>query len=392
MRAFLSHSSKDKEFVGTVADNLKPGSYELDSLTFDKGALNSAEIIRSLQRSDLFCLFLSKNSIQSPYVDFEVEFGQELIASGKIRRLLTICLDEEAFESVKGFVKYYNMVRKPSTPESAARLIEGTLISSRHARNINAQPFIGREKELKTLEDQANDLNQPHLKSIFVSGNAGAGRHTISQKFYQNQFPQVGKMFPRIDVYSFEGYDELYRNLIIRLRPSISIVELRDLISEFQDAAAEQKAEFIAKEINKLLDDGEALQINDNGGLLKDNGAFQPEFDAIIGRLKDKPHPPITFISPRMIPQRFRRPENDIAYLSVGSLSRKDCERLISGLLKKYDLKANSGQLESLVETADQHPFNIYRMIDVVRERSLDVFLRTLKILSIGNTSKRPNI
>ena len=41
MRAFLSHSSRDKGFVEAVASNLRPGTFELDALTFDAGAMNS---------------------------------------------------------------------------------------------------------------------------------------------------------------------------------------------------------------------------------------------------------------------------------------------------------------------------------------------------------------
>lgn len=54
MRAFLSHSSKDKGFVERVAQNLRPGNFELDSLTFGKGGLNAQEISNGLSRSDLF--------------------------------------------------------------------------------------------------------------------------------------------------------------------------------------------------------------------------------------------------------------------------------------------------------------------------------------------------
>lgn len=39
MRVFLSHSSKDKGFVERVSDLLKPGTFELDSATFDAGLL-----------------------------------------------------------------------------------------------------------------------------------------------------------------------------------------------------------------------------------------------------------------------------------------------------------------------------------------------------------------
>lgn len=111
MKVFLSHSSKDKGFVESVASLLRPGTFELDSLTFDAGLVNSEAIITSLQRCDLFCLFLSNNSVNSLYVDFETLLGVELFASGRINRILIICTDDDAFGKASTNVKFFNIVR-----------------------------------------------------------------------------------------------------------------------------------------------------------------------------------------------------------------------------------------------------------------------------------------
>ncbi len=81
MRVFLSHSSKDKGYVDAVASLLKPGTFEQDSQTFDAGLINSQAIIESMRRCDLYCLFLSANTLNSAYVDFETLLGVEFIAS-----------------------------------------------------------------------------------------------------------------------------------------------------------------------------------------------------------------------------------------------------------------------------------------------------------------------
>lgn len=375
MRAFLSHSSLDKGYVDTVAASLRPGHYELDSKTFEEGGLNAEEIMNALKRSDLFCLFLSHNSIDSGYVDFEIAFGREMIASGRVSRMLTICLDEEAFNGAKQFVKHYNMVRKPRSPDSAARLIEGKLLSSRHSKEMQSHPFVGRENELKILEKQANDLNAPRIKALYLSGNPGAGRRTIAKKFYENQYPEVGRLPPHIELEDFEGYDDIFRAVLSALRPNISILEMRDRVVSFETMEQAEKAQEIAAEINGLLDDREAIHVIDSGGLLRDNGALQPEFDTILDSIKDRPHPPIVFISPRMVPLKLRRQAQDVAYCSIPALSREEAERLISSLLKDRDLRADAKQLNDLVEMADQHPFNAYRMTDEINRSSVDIFL-----------------
>ena len=83
MKAFISHSSKDKGFVESMVRSLRPGTYELDSETFDSGILNSQAIMRSLEKCDLFCLILSSQSVKSGYVDFETLLGLEFFCKWK---------------------------------------------------------------------------------------------------------------------------------------------------------------------------------------------------------------------------------------------------------------------------------------------------------------------
>jgi hypothetical protein len=120
------------------------------------------------------------------------------------------------------------MVRKVLTPASAARLIEGIQLSSQKERNEERHPFLGRDIELKKLQDQAIDHEKPLIKGLFIAGNAGAGRRTISKKFYQNQYPNVRAAYPQILVADFDGYDEFYRKIIVEIKPTISFAELKE--------------------------------------------------------------------------------------------------------------------------------------------------------------------
>lgn len=166
MKVFLSHSSKDKGFVEEVAELLRPGTFELDSLTFDAGLVNSEAIIKSLQRCDLFCLFLSSNSINSSYVDFETLLGIEFLAGGKIGQFLVICIEDDVFKKASANVKFFNVVRKSLGVESTARLIQGNLISAAKIGTTKAHPFIGREDELIELAETSNRPQPTAIESL----------------------------------------------------------------------------------------------------------------------------------------------------------------------------------------------------------------------------------
>ncbi len=376
MKVFLSHSSKDKGFVEAVAAMLRPGTFELDTQTFDAGLLNSQAIIKSLQRCDLFCLFLSCNSVISSYVDFETLLGIEFLASGKIGRFLAICLDDDAFGKASANVKFFNIVvRKSLEVESTARLIQGILISATRTRAIYSHPFIGREDEMVELEKQITDHKRPLSKALFISGNFGAGRRTIAQKFYENHYPNVGRIIPTVNIEQFSGMDELYRTILAALRPSMTASELRARIQGFDIAAAGEKQRLTAQLLNSLLQSQEAAVLVDKGGILTDSGALAAEINGVISHLEARPHPPAIIVAPRMTPMKLRRTEQDVSYLAVKSLKRESAERLISRLLKDREIPVTGEALGELVNLSDGHPFNIYRMIDELSERGLAAFL-----------------
>jgi TIR domain len=77
MKAFLSHSSRDKAIITAVADELGAANVELDSETFDRGIINIAAIQEALKRSNLYVLFLTKDALASGAVRYEAILAQE---------------------------------------------------------------------------------------------------------------------------------------------------------------------------------------------------------------------------------------------------------------------------------------------------------------------------
>ena len=375
MRAFLAHSSKDKGFVDGIVELLRPGSFELDTQTFDFGLVNAHAILNSLERSDLFCLILSSQSATSAYVDFETLLGVDLLASGNILRFLAICIDDTAFDQASRHVKYFNLVRKITTPDAAARLIQGQLVSAAALRSEQIHPFIGREDEIKLLGHQVDDHSKPLSKALYISGNFGSGRRTIARHFYKDYFPHVNQTFPTISLEPFTGLEELYRAVLAALRPSMPARSLLSTVHGFQTASVEDKTLLVCQQFNSLLSSREAACVIDKGGVLTDAGALIPEIDGVLAHLDAQPHPPIVFISPRMIPRKLRRTDEDISYLSVTSLSYDATEGLISRLHRSRGITISENALERLIQLSDSHPFNVYRIVDEVAECGVDTFL-----------------
>lgn len=375
MRAFLSHSSLDKAFVEQASKELRPGTYELDSETFEKGVLNSKAILAALNRCSVFCLFLSENSVASTFVDFETKIAFELVAAGKINRLLVLCLDEHAFQQAKAHIKFYNVIRRVHSATAAGRSILGAMIASEDERRGSRHPFIGREKELKLIEEQVLSFERAEPRAIFLSGIHGSGRKSLVRKFFQNQFPQVSPAFARLDVHEYMGYIDLYQRLILELGLVDRLADLHKRIETFEKLSSEEKAREIAERIGSLSADNQALLLVDDGGLLSDSGALQTEINEIVKNLPSRPYPSTIMISPRMIPMHRRRPEDDIAYVAVTQLDPDDARRLLTRLLRERNIETKTESIDLAIELSEGHPFNIYRIAELIGERGVSEFL-----------------
>ena len=70
-KAFLSHSSSQKELVTKVSQDLGSKSI-IDSKSFEEGMKNLEEILTALDSTDLFVLFISNESLNSKWVKEEI--------------------------------------------------------------------------------------------------------------------------------------------------------------------------------------------------------------------------------------------------------------------------------------------------------------------------------
>ncbi len=301
--------------------------------------------------------------------------GIEFLARGNISRFLAICLDDSAFASASENVKFFNIVRKSLSPESAARLIHGHLVTAVSKAQSFAHPFLGRDKELKALDDQVSDHRRPMIKSLYLSGNAGTGRRSIAGKFYENYFPHVGRIFPQITINHYDGPEELYRNVLTELRPTMTATDLRGRMAGFNLANPDQQLRMTAQLLNSLLPSNEAAILFDEGGILTGEGVFSPELAKVIEGLEAHPHPPVTFISGRMVPHRHRVTRPDVAFLAVTSLSWDATLRLTSALLKRKSVEVDTEILEQLAQLSEGHPYNVYRLVDEVIDKGVKPFL-----------------
>jgi|SRR5450830_356981 len=131
MKAFLSHSSADKQsYVSIVAARLTAEDFVYDEITFETGEQTLNEIIRGLDESSVFCLFISNKSLDSDWVQQEVDGALVRLTNGSLKSIYPIVIDRNVTHDDPRIPKWlkenYNL-RLVTRPVIAARRIQQKL-------------------------------------------------------------------------------------------------------------------------------------------------------------------------------------------------------------------------------------------------------------------------
>jgi hypothetical protein len=150
MKAFLSHSSKDKSFVREIADRLGAARCEYDEYTFEY-ILNSQAIRRAFSRSSLYVLFLSEHSTRSSFVDEEIRTALDFRAGGTLKKLLIFPLDDTSYRALPDWLRATNVVIKLKSVLTIARKIEAELFALEAESASLRSIIIPRDEEEKSI-------------------------------------------------------------------------------------------------------------------------------------------------------------------------------------------------------------------------------------------------
>lgn len=375
MRAFLSYSSLDAHFVSAVAENLRHGSYDQDCSTFDLGALSSSAIVAALKRCSLYCLFLSAHSIASRPVQFESDLALEISMTNDLRSILIFCLDSESFSKATSNQRLFNISTKLLSPEAVAKTIQSKLLAIAAENGELNNPFVGREAELREINQQLSDIGRPNSKAIYISGVYGSGRRTIARKIYSNHFPHVNQVFFTLEIDNYFGIDDLYVGLLKSLRKSMRRRELHARITEYELATKDKKIEQIVNLIQSASEMRCFICLIDQGGLLDASSNFSIEIQNVLEKINDYKHPALVFISSRMIRTAIRNVYADISFCRLTSLDWDSSLRLISLLLKRRQISVSAADIEQLTYLMNGHPINAYRITEEVAQYGAVLFL-----------------
>lgn len=204
-QVFLSHSSKQKGFVELIADRLGKFNIVYDAWTFEIGNKTLDEIYNGIDASGIFVYFISNESLNSPWVEKEINRAESYVKDGKIKRFLPLLIDNSithADPRIPQWISDEYNVRYISKPtkcldfiKQALRLVSWELYPKKKELD---QLFIGRTQQIKKFEERIYEYDKPTPTSIIISGISSIGRrkfirHALinSNKIRQHYTPPI---------------------------------------------------------------------------------------------------------------------------------------------------------------------------------------------------------
>ena len=180
-RAFLSHSSRDAELVRAVGSQLGRPFVRLDYYNFAGGDEFLAAIDEALADSALFVLFASRHSLDSLWVDVEVDSARYELKLGRLRKCL-VCIMDDTLQvaDLPSWLRRFKYVRSRAA-KPIARIVRGEIDDLMRERQHEF--FVNRTRESEALQDAIAPSSGSMPPTAFaVVGLDGIGRRTLLQR------------------------------------------------------------------------------------------------------------------------------------------------------------------------------------------------------------------
>lgn len=283
-KAFLSHSSSDKDLVRAIASNLGNARCVLDEISFEPGRVTIQEIFRTLDSSDIFVFFISQKSLESPWVKKELAYAHQLLKSDELDRILPIIIEKNITYKSKGIpqwlAKPYNL-QYISSPVLIMHQIEKALNEVAIRRALvkrGANLFVGRNEEMKDFEtDWGNIENWTPSYIIAHSFYDGMGRRTFLKNALVKTNIVQSPFFPLI--INLEARESV-ESFICRLGMIDKTIHPEQY--DFSIMLQKDKIEIARTLLLSFVNNSEIVFFVDPGAVVLPNGRFADWFYEII--------------------------------------------------------------------------------------------------------------
>ncbi|MDD2896253.1 MAG: toll/interleukin-1 receptor domain-containing protein [Aliarcobacter sp.] len=391
IRAFLSHSSSDKDFyVRKVAEWLGKDNIIYDEFTFEEGEKALDEILKGLDKTDLFVLFLSNNALNSDWVKREITEAKNRLNESQISKIFPIIIEDGITYEDKRIPQWlkntYN-IKPIKRAQVAAKKIHNKLreISwTKHPQLKKRQNlFVGRNSEQEAFEERIHDFDKLKPLVVIASSIPGVGRRTFLHKaLVKTNITDC----PHQPSSIFLDRNVSIEDFILKLN-DLGFIDFGNKLLSLSDKSIDDKIELIHQIMNATYENKELIYIVDDGCLVNYERKVTKWFEDTI-MTYEKSNYPIFCIASRYQVNFSNRPNGDKFYfVKLNELNPNERKRLFSQLLDIYKIDLSKEDFNMVLELLFGFPEQIMFAVDLIKEDNSPI-VNKLSILTSYNSDK----
>lgn len=357
-KAFLSHSSTDKELVRFIAKSLGRQYCFFDEQAFDSGETFKKSIEKYLDKSSVFVLFATRDSIRRIWVEFEMHEAWYRVLEGKISSSLVFILDSSLdYSELPKWLSRAKLL-KTNIPKVIAREIHQHLDDL--FRKEQRPYFEGRSDDIGRLEEilrPTNDERPPRVVAVY-------GLPSIGKRTFIKKAAQLLLSFNRLislPIGESDSLSDLAIKVADQLEPYSTIEGFGRIVTTIRAEQADKQLLRIVRGLQVAVENKEIPVLLDEGGVYDSEGFFTEPLKLLINAIEGNDNLYVFLSS-------TRKPNEEIASLRLGPLKSDPVKRLISLLASSSNLKLSSGEISEVADYVNGHPPSAYYAIDQAKE------------------------
>lgn len=340
IKAFISHSSVQKAFVQDLVDVLGRNYCIVDCYNFEPAYKTLDEIYRKIDSSTVFVLLLSRESLQSEWVETEIRYARLKLQSRDYNRFWPYIIDGdlELKDCPEWMVKEecFNLQKFKShvlLAHDIQQKFRNIIWSENPKKKQIESLLVGRNLDVEVFEDIYQSERGMSLKALIVSGRNGVGKDMFISKCLDKMgFPKASVPCS-INLGNKEGIE----NFIIQLNLITGTYD-NDKIIEVLKKDTSGKIKIATLLINQLLDKDITLSVNDEMACILPNRQLADWLVDIFEKSNINNKFGI-FIKSRVMPNSFIETDHpSFGHVNLKPLDTKDRMKLFYSLMRIYNL------------------------------------------------------
>lgn len=396
MKAFLSHSSQNKEFVRAVANELGRQFCIFDEQAFLSGIEFKRSIEQGFDDSCVFVLFASEYALKSIWVDLEIEEAWFRSLEKNLSKSLVYLISSSVHEQeLPKWLQYAKAIRENS-PQIIARDIKYHINELLRERRTDC--WIWRTREAQELQNALWSTDGSISHTVFIHGFPGIGRRT----FIKQTTPAFLRLNKHVELEIEEGLNinDICSIVSSLVEPSSTLEGTRRLVETIKSLSSSQAIERTLDNLRRMVRRNELPIFIDKGGLLNSEGIISEPIQSILKAITPNDEAYIFLVSWR---RPFSNSFTSLPLIHVQALGEDDSKRLLLKLAEKSDLPLNATVLSELAlyvagyppaaDVAIQQVKRYGSSITLQRKEPAryrtEVFLKYLATIALNENEKR---